>query len=180
MVDRQAADRSQGRRRGGGDDQGRGPAVVAGDHHGQGQGVNNAEVAVPQPAGVAGRGRMVGRPQPRRDVEGERVEEEQEVVEQEEEEVVVQEELQLEELFHLAHRVLPDLPPSNPEAGDGWQAINRLGALKSFLCQFPLLQECPEQHKSAWAKAHGYVLQKWRAALTKEEVDTALLWLGLS
>jgi len=53
-VDRQAADRSQGRRRGGGDDQGRGPAVVAGDHHGQGQGVNNAEVAVPQPAGVAG------------------------------------------------------------------------------------------------------------------------------
>ena len=121
---------------------------------------------------------MVGRPQPRRDVEGERVEEEQEVVEQEEEEVVVQEELQLEELFHLAHRVLPDLPPSNPEAGDGWQAINRLGALKSFLCQFPLLQECPEQHKSAWAKAHGYVLQKWRAALTKEEVDTALLWMG--
>ena len=56
MVDRQAADRSQGRRRGGGDDQGRGPVVVAGDHHGQGQGVNNVEVAVPQPAGVAGRG----------------------------------------------------------------------------------------------------------------------------
>ena len=51
MVDRQAADRSQGRRRGGGDDQGRGPVVVAGDHHGQGQGVNNVEVAVPQPAG---------------------------------------------------------------------------------------------------------------------------------
>ena len=31
MVDRQAADRSQGRRRGGGNDQGRGPAVVVGD-----------------------------------------------------------------------------------------------------------------------------------------------------
>ena len=104
------------------------------------------------------------------------VEEENPVVHQEE--VVVQEELQLEELFHLAHRVLPDLPPSNPEAGDGWQAINRLGALKSFLCQFSLLQECPEQHKSAWAKAHGYVLQRWRAALIKEEVDTALLWMG--
>ena len=31
MVDRHAADRSQGRRRGGGNDQGRGPAVVVGD-----------------------------------------------------------------------------------------------------------------------------------------------------
>ena len=31
MVDRQAADRSQGRRRGGGNDQDRGPAVVVGE-----------------------------------------------------------------------------------------------------------------------------------------------------
>ena len=63
-----------------------------------------------------------------------------------------------QELFHLAHRALPDLPPPTPGAGeeDGWQAINRIGALNSFLCQFPLLQECPEQHKSAWARTHGY------------------------
>ena len=49
----------------------------------------------------------------------------------------------------------------------------------TFLCQFPLLQECPEQHKSAWARAHGYVLSRWRGAtFSQHETDTALLWLG--
>ena len=91
-----------------------------------------------------------------------------------------QQEVQIEELFQLAHRALPDLPPPTPGAGEaeGWQAIHRLGALNSFLCQFPLLQECPEQHKSTWARAHGFVLQKWREAFTQAEIDTALLWLG--
>ena len=50
MANRQVAVRSQGRRGGASDDQGQGPAVVAGEHHGQ------VEVAVPQPAGAAGRG----------------------------------------------------------------------------------------------------------------------------
>ena len=99
---------------------------------------------------------------------------------EEEEEDVQEERHDLQELFQLAHRALPDLPPPVPEAGEenGWHAIHRLGALNSFLCKFSLLQDCPEQHKSAWARAHGHVLQKWREAFTQEEIDTALLWLG--
>ena len=48
MANQQVAVRSQGRRGGATVDQGQGPAVVAGEHHGQ------VEVAVPQPASAAG------------------------------------------------------------------------------------------------------------------------------
>ena len=82
--------------------------------------------------------------------------------------------------FLLTGRALPDLPPPTrvEEEGDGWRAIHRLGALDSFLCTFPLLQEVPEQHKSAWARAHGTILRRWREAVEEEERTTALLWLG--
>ena len=85
-----------------------------------------------------------------------------------------------EEIFFLRGRDLPDLPPPRHGAGQqgGWEAIDRLGAEASFLVQLPLLEEVSEQHKSAWARAHSEVLQRWKDASTPEEVDRALMWLG--
>ena len=50
--------------------------------------------------------------------------------------------------------------------------------LKLLSCAFPLLQEVPEQHKGAWAKAHVDVLRRWKTAKTKREMIRALSWLG--
>ena len=64
------------------------------------------------------------------------------------------------------------------EPSPGWEAVDRLGAWQSFLCQFPVLQEVPEQHKGAWAGAWVEVLGRWERAETEEERDLALMWLG--
>ena len=64
------------------------------------------------------------------------------------------------------------------DEGGGWRVIDLLGAEDSFRCSFPLLQEVPEQHKGAWAKAFAEVLRRWKEATCKEEADRALMWLG--
>ena len=79
--------------------------------------------------------------------------------------------------FYLAGRDLPPLPPPRAE-GEGWEAIDRVGAEASFLVELPMLEEVSEQHKGAWALAHSEVLQRWSDATTPEEVDRALMWLG--
>ena len=63
-------------------------------------------------------------------------------------------------------------------AGDGWEAIDRIGAEAAFRVCCPMLQQVDTQHSSAWARAHGYVLRRWQEATTEEEVDRALMWLG--
>ena len=93
------------------------------------------------------------------------------------EDAVVQEEGR----FFLTGRSLPGLPLPTlriGEAGDGWRAIDQLGAEVSFHCSFPMLQEVPDQHKSAWAQAYSEVLRQWRDAASEEERDRALMWLG--
>ena len=94
--------------------------------------------------------------------------------------------LEEDQVFRLAGRTQPDLPQPSPpvqtetdtETGNGWQDIDRLGAEKSFLCRFSLLEDVSMQHRGAWAAAFGKVLQRWKAATTEEETTRALLWLG--
>ena len=87
-----------------------------------------------------------------------------------------------EEVLLLNGRFTPDFPPPRQVAEetcvDGFDVIDRLGAEAAFLCGFPLLQEVPEQHKAAWAKAHAEVLRRWKNAETERETDRALIWLG--
>ena len=54
---------------------------------------------------------------------------------------------------------IPPLP--GPVAdGDGWEAIDRIGAEAAFRVCCPMLQYVDTQHSSAWARAHGYVLRR--------------------
>jgi hypothetical protein len=85
------------------------------------------------------------------------------------------------DVYMVAGRERPVLPPPLPgpvAAGDGWEAIDRIGAEAAFRVCCPMLQQVDTQHSSAWARAHGYVLRRWQEATTEEEVDRALMWLG--
>ena len=44
--------------------------------------------------------------------------------------------------------------------------------------EFPLLEEIPEQHKSAWTLAWSKSLRRWKEASTDHDKNTALLWMG--
>ena len=70
------------------------------------------------------------------------------------------------------------LPRQLPVGATSWEAINRLGGWKSFLVEFPMLEEVPEQHKGAWTLAWSESLRRWRDASSYQEKDTALLWMG--
>lgn len=88
---------------------------------------------------------------------------------------------EVDDRFLLVGRDLPQLPLPTlrvRDDGEGWRAIDLLGAEESFRCSFPLLQKIPEQHKGAWTKAFCEVLRRWREASCKEEADRALMWLG--
>ena len=81
--------------------------------------------------------------------------------------------------LNLQGRTRPTIPVAHPTAVIGdWSSIDVLGAEESFFCRFSLLQEVPEQHKSAWATSYSEVLQHWEDASSDEEQDRALKWLG--
>ena len=98
------------------------------------------------------------------------------------EEIVVSGSSQVSDDEHLilTDRVQPAYPSQDclQSEGLGWQSIDRIDPVSSFLCRFPLLQEVSEQHKGAWTQAHVQVLRKWKSAQNEEETNRALRWLG--
>ena len=59
------------------------------------------------------------------------------------------------DMYVVAGRERPVLPPPLPgpvAAGDGWEAIDRIGAEAAFRVCFPMLQQVDTQHSSAWAR----------------------------
>ena len=50
--------------------------------------------------------------------------------------------------------------------------------MASFLTEFTMLQDVSVQHRSAWARGYARVLRCWRSAVTEEDRDRALMWLG--
>ena len=77
----------------------------------------------------------------------------------------------------LTGRDLPTLPPAKDE-GEGWEAIDRVGAEAAFLVEFPIPREVSEEHKGVWASAHVEVLEKWENTTTPEETNMVLMWLS--
>ena len=80
----------------------------------------------------------------------------------------------------LDGRVSPEIPgPRPPEhtEGDGWEAIDRIGAWDTYLSSFGVMEEVPSQHKASWVYAWGEVLSKEAAAETDIEKERALKWI---
>ena len=82
--------------------------------------------------------------------------------------------------FQINDRVQCNVPPPIvlAEGSTSWESINKLGGWDSFLVEFPMLEEVPEQHKGAWAAAWSESLRRWRDGENEQEKQTALLWMG--
>ena len=80
----------------------------------------------------------------------------------------------------LADRLSPLVPePTLAVDTDeyGWGLIDQVGGWQAFLCEFPVLEEIPSQHKSVWTWAWGFVLEKIISATTPIELNRSLMWL---
>ena len=76
----------------------------------------------------------------------------------------------------IGTRIRPIIPESDPEAGrepdtDGWNAIGRVGAWRSMLNEFRMIEEVPEQHKRVWVWGFSEVLKRM-----EEDEERALMW----
>ena len=74
--------------------------------------------------------------------------------------------------------VIPEALPHDPaqEAGEGWNAIDRLSPWQCFLSTYNPVEEVPMQHKHIWAWAWGTVLERIINALNDVDRDRALKW----
>ena len=80
----------------------------------------------------------------------------------------------------ITDRFQPDIPePSFVQEVDenGWCLIDQVGAWQSFLCEFSVMEDIPAQHRSIWAWAWSFILEKIQTAATSKELDRALMWL---
>ena len=63
------------------------------------------------------------------------------------------------------------------EDGQGWDLIDRVGGWNAILCEFPVREEVPYQHRVVWAWAWGEVLRRIQSANEGIELDRGLMWL---
>ena len=152
MVDRQAADRSQGRRRGGGDDHGRGPAgeqlLIEG-----GAEVLDLEEDEQEP-GI-----------------------EEEVVNNE---VERQDDNDFGNLTERLEAPLPGPRVTQPEdeSPDGWHLIDMLGVEDCFHCSFSTMQDVPGEFQMTWTHAWATVLRREVEAESDLAKERALKWMA--
>ena len=60
---------------------------------------------------------------------------------------------------------------------DGWCLIDQVGGWHSYLCEFPILEDIPSQHRGVWTWAWNYILDRINNALNPTDLNRALMWL---
>ena len=82
----------------------------------------------------------------------------------------------------LVDRLVPVVPPpvnrEISEDGFGWDLIDRVGGWRSNLCQFPVLEQVPYQHRVVWNWAFSEVLRRIQNTDEGRELDRGLMWLS--